>query len=185
VTIELVAIDPGTTHSGWVSLDGNGYVVRAGVLANEVLLEQLGQSLEEHRQTLAIEWVSSFGMPVGREVFETCRWVGRFQEAWHTPRDVVLITRAEVKRSLCNSARAKDPNVRQALIDLYPPTGGGSVPQIGTAKRRGPLYGVSSHAWSALAVAVVASGRFAKADGRAMPAFMPPIMGATPLERIA
>ena len=179
--VDLIGIDPGTTHSGWVSLDGNGHVVRAGILKNEALLAQLGQSLEERQQTLAIEWVSSYGMPVGREVFETCRWVGRFQEAWHTPGEVVFITRAEVKLQLCHSSRAKDQNVRQALIDLFQPTGGGAVPQIGTARHKGPLYGVHSHAWSALAVAVVASARAAKATQQLMPGFM----GATPLERIA
>jgi hypothetical protein len=44
--------------------------------------------------------------------------------------------------------RAKDQNIRQALIDrLGPP---------GTKKNPGPTYGVTSHMWSALAVAVTA-----------------------------
>jgi hypothetical protein len=45
--------------------------------------------------------------------------------------------------------RAKDPNVRQALLDKIGP--------VGTKKNPGPLYGVSGHGWSALAVAVYAS----------------------------
>ena len=45
----------------------------------------------------------------------------------------------------------------QALLDLFPRTGGGATPQIGTKGKPGPLYGVSSHAWAALGVAVTAS----------------------------
>jgi hypothetical protein len=49
--------------------------------------------------------------------------------------------------------KAKDANVRQALIDRY----GGKAEAIGTVKKQGPLYRVKSHAWQALAVAVTAS----------------------------
>jgi len=55
---------------------------------------------------------------------------------------------------LCKNNRAKDANIRQALLDRFPATGGGKAPQIGTKKQPGPLYGVTSHLWSALAVAV-------------------------------
>jgi hypothetical protein len=51
-----------------------------------------------------------------------------------------------VKLHLCNSPRAKDGNVRQALIDRVGPQG--------TKKGQGPTYGIKSHEWAALAVAV-------------------------------
>ena len=57
---------------------------------------------------------------------------------------------------LCKNNRAKDGNVRQAILDRYPATGGGKNPQVGTKKAPGPLYGVSGHAWQALAVAITA-----------------------------
>jgi hypothetical protein len=58
-----------------------------------------------------------------------------------------------VKSYLCGSQQAKDANIRQALINLYPPTGGGKVPQIGVQGNEGPLYGIKSHMWAALGVA--------------------------------
>lgn len=147
----IFAIDPGTTESGWVLFDG-GRVADAGVAPNHDVLRwvQAGQGAD----MLAIEMIASYGMAVGRETFETVRWIGRFQQAWVNPEEVRFIYRQDVKLHLCKTAQAKDANIRQALIDMFPGTGGGKTPQIGTIKAPGPLYGVSSHAWSALAVAV-------------------------------
>jgi hypothetical protein len=105
--------------------------------------------------------IASYGMPVGREVFETCVWIGRFMEQWGAPDRVNLVYRKDVKMHLCGSPRAKDANIRQALIDLFEPTGGGKTPQIGTKAKPGPLYGVSTHAWPALGVAVTVQARTA------------------------
>jgi hypothetical protein len=77
-------------------------------------------------------------------------------QAWRNPKAVRLIYRRDVKLRLCGTVKAKDANVRQALIDMFPKTGGGKIPQIGTKAQPGPLYGVASHAWAAVAVAVTA-----------------------------
>jgi hypothetical protein len=53
-----------------------------------------------------------------------------------------------VKMHLCGNQQAKDKNIRQALLDKVGP--------VGVKKTPGPCYGVKSHAWSALAVAVTA-----------------------------
>jgi hypothetical protein len=121
-----------------------------------MILERLGM---ESGMTVAIEMIASYGMPVGREVFETCVWIGRFQQALESPGTAELVYRKDVKLHLCGSPRAKDGNVRQALIDLFPATGGGKTPQIGTKKQPGPLYGMSSHAWAALGVAITAKAK--------------------------
>ena len=101
---------------------------------------------------MAIEMVSCYGMPVGAETFETCVWIGRFMERFRGECDQVF--RRDVKLNLCNSMRAKDANIRQAILDRFPSTGGGKTPQVGTKKQPGPLYGISKHAWSALAVGI-------------------------------
>lgn len=147
----IFAIDPGTTKSGFVVLE-RGFVTNSGVLPNMKALELVAA----YRGVVAIEMVASYGMAVGKDVFETVRWIGRLQQACRDPEAVRLVYRRDVKMHLCGNSKAKDANVRQALLDLFPGAGGGKTPQIGTKALPGPLYGVSSHAWSALAVAVTA-----------------------------
>lgn len=142
----ILAIDPGTHRSGWCRYAA-GKVLASGVLDNADTLAAV-KAAEPEISTLAIEMVASYGMPVGREVFETCVWIGRFQQAWREPDKVRLVYRRDVKLYLCGTMKAKDPHIRQALLDKIGP--------VGTVKAPGPLYGVKSHAWSALAVAVTA-----------------------------
>lgn len=155
----VLAIDPGTDESGWC-VYFNGEVVQSGVMANAELLQYVQRDhFQINGYRLAIEMVASYGMPVGREVLETVRWIGRLQQAWYAPEAVELVYRKDVKLHLCGDLRAKDANIRQALLDRFPRTGGGKTPQVGTKAQPGPLYGVSSHAWSALAVAVYSTDR--------------------------
>lgn len=145
----IMAIDPGTTESAWVIWDGQQihYFAKA---ANKELIS----CIRHHNavpgainivRRLVIEQVASFGMPVGAEVFETVFWSGRFAEAFGADR-TERITRHQIKMHLCHNARAKDANIRQALIDRFG--------KVGTKKSPGPLYGISGDVWSALALAV-------------------------------
>lgn len=149
----ILAIDPGTEQSGWCLYETKTHRVDdSGVLPNIHVLEACSISKIDYckqMKYLAIEMVASYGMPVGKEVFETVRWIGRFQQAWRAPEEVMLIYRRDVKLYLCNNMRAKDPHVWQALIDKLGPVGKKALP--------GPLYGVKSHARSAVAVAVTAA----------------------------
>ncbi|RZZ85674.1 hypothetical protein [Pseudoxanthomonas winnipegensis] len=142
----ILAIDPGTTESGWCLLQG-GRVLASGVSDNRDVLANVN---EHGADVLAIEMIASYGMAVGREVFDTCVWIGRYQQVWRSPESVRLVYRRDVKLHLCGNAKAKDPNIRQALIDLLGPAG--------TKKSPGPTHGVRSHAWAALGVAVTVAG---------------------------
>jgi hypothetical protein len=150
----ILAIDPGTSESGFCFFV-DGKVQRSGVADNAEIIDMV----DDWPFEIAIEMIASYGMAVGREVFETCVWIGRFVQASRDPAAVRMIYRRDVKLHLCGSPQAKDPNIRQALLDMFPRTGGGKTPQVGTKKEPGPLYGVASHAWSALAVAVTATQR--------------------------
>lgn len=148
----IFAIDPGTDQSGWCVFRA-GNVERSGVTQNADLLAMI-PTIEA--DLLAVEMIASYGMAVGREVFATCVWIGRMVQAW--PGDHRLVFRRDVKLHLCGTVKAKDSNVRQSLLDLFPRTGGGATPQVGTKLKPGPLFGVSSHIWPALGVAVTVLG---------------------------
>jgi hypothetical protein len=146
----ILAIDPGTTESQFVVWDRIAEkVFEHGFQRNDVLLANLGP-LCDYTHATVIEGVASYGMAVGKEVFETCIWIGRYyQRCTDLGKEPTLLYRLAVKSHLCHSAKAKDANIRQALIDRYG--------HPGTKKAPGKLYGISSHAWAALALAVTFS----------------------------
>ena len=149
--MRIFAIDPGPAVSGWCILD-DGRVVDSGVHPNAEVLPWVGHG--QRADALAIEMIEPRGMPVGRETFDTVRWVGRFEQRWSGDKPAHLVYRSAVKLHVCGSARAKDSNIRQALIDR--------IGAPGTKKAPGPTYGVKSHAWAALAVAVTAEHQLQK-----------------------
>jgi len=145
----ILAIDPGSEQSAWLVLGDDRQPVDFSIQSNETIVDWIEESEPDGTETLAIEMISSYGMPVGRTVFETCVWIGRFIQAWTGPH--AFVYRREVKLHLCNSSRAKDGNVRAALIDQY---GGDKRTAVGVKKEPGPLYGISKDVWAALGVAV-------------------------------
>jgi len=141
----ILGIDPGPTESAWLYFE-SGKILRFAKETNPIVLLRIAEwsKGDAYRHHLAIEMIASFGMPVGREVFETVFWTGRFIQAW--PGEWSRIYRKDVKLHLCGSMRAKDSNIRQALIDRYPASGGGKIPQVGTKKKRSPVW----HSWRPL-----------------------------------
>jgi hypothetical protein len=150
--MRILAIDPGNENSAFaVYEDGNILRIGGGMNERGLLADILAGEFKDC-DILAIEMVASYGMAVGKTVFETCVWIGRFIQAWDG--DYAFIYRKDVKMHLCNSMRAKDANVRQAVMDRY---GSDKKKAVGTKKNPGPLYGVSKDMWSALAVAITAA----------------------------
>lgn len=137
----IAAIDPGTRESALVIWDGYG-IIEARFSPNDEILSYLRSGFAA--DLLVVEQVESYGMAVGRDVFETVWWAGRFCEAWRGRFE--MVPRRTVKLHLCNSMKAKDANIRQALLDRFGPQG--------TKKAPGLLYGITSHKWAALALAV-------------------------------
>lgn len=150
----VLAIDPGPVESAWVFYNAADHRPAFWKKApNSEILNGLDEDLAADR--LAIEMIASYGMAVGADVFETCVWIGRFIERWtgRARPEPLRIYRREVKLHLCQSPRAKDANVRQALIDRYGP---GKDRAIGRKATPGPLYGMAGDCWAALGVAVTA-----------------------------
>ena len=96
-----------------------------------------------------IEKIASYGMAVGETTFKTVYWSGRFAEAYGAER-VHRVPRLAVKLHVCHDSRAKDANIRQALIDRF----GGKEKAIGKKASPGQLYAVSGDLWAALSLAI-------------------------------
>jgi hypothetical protein len=148
--VTVLAIDPGSEHSAWVLWDGA--VVMSHGKANNADVKQMLDARWFPLLTVVIEQVASYGMAVGAEVFETVWWAGRFHEAAIASEayDAERMYRRDVKLHLCGSMKAKDSNIRQALIDRF----GGKEKAIGKKASQGPLYGLKADEWAALALAV-------------------------------
>jgi len=143
----ILAIDPGTEQSAVVQWWG-GKIDGAAIMPNLAVLAWL-RTDHDQSHSLWIERISSYGMPVGREVLETCEWVGRFAEAFQHGRGVHLVYRRDIKLHHCGTCQAKDANVRQALIDKNG--------KPGTKKAPGITYGLHDDLWSAFAIATYAT----------------------------
>lgn len=145
--MKLLAIDPGNIESAYVIMGDNYKPIVHAKVQNETLLTSIKNRFHVLGITnLAIEMVACYGMPVGKEVFETCVWIGRFLQAADYIPTKRFIYRKDEKMNLCHSMKAKDGNIRQALIDRFGP--------VGIKKNPGFFYGFSKDQWAAMAVGV-------------------------------
>ncbi len=138
----ILAIDPGNIESAYVLAGDDLKPVQFGKVPNQEMLEIVKQGEYEE---LAIEMIASYGMAVGATVFDTCVWIGRFWQA--SPATLkTKVFRKDVKMHLCGQTRAKDANIRQALIDRFG--------VVGVKKKPGWFYGFKADIWAAYAVLV-------------------------------
>lgn len=150
----ILAIDPGTTHSGVCIIDDWSYKpLKFGKFENKKLVDELEDFLPVSMSVIEMIGHYGTGMPAGKEVFDTCVWIGRFIEQLSCCCDIVqTLPRQTVKAHLCQSVRAKDSNVRQALVDRFAP----GEPNYGKGTKKAPgwFYGFSADMWQAYALAV-------------------------------
>ena len=135
----ILAIDPGTSKSAFISLT-DGQPCSYDWVDNQLLLDSLyGRTVGNNKVQIivgllagvVIEDITSYGMPVGRDVFTTVRWTGRFEEACaQQGLPVTYIPRKDAMLNLCGSARGNDATLRQAIIDRH----GGDEVAIGGKK---------------------------------------------------
>lgn len=149
----ILALDPGNTQTGYAIFEMPEFrLIKFGKADNTSLLTLVANSdILYDIDAVAIEMVASYGMAVGREVFETCVWIGRFHQASDHP-NTHYVYRKEEKEILCGSLRAKDANIRQALIDRY--ARHDLKNGKGTKGNPDVFYGVSKDVWAAIAVGV-------------------------------
>jgi len=144
----ILAIDPGSTESAYVLLDDDLKPIDFKKVDNETLINALYRFPRQH---FALEMVASYGMAVGKEVFDTVFWIGCFWERAEFP-NKKLIYRKDEKMNLCHSMKAKDSNITQALVDRF--ASGQANHGKGTKANQGWFYGFSKDVWQAYAVGV-------------------------------
>ncbi len=143
----ILAIDPGNKESAYVVYNTKKKnVLDFGKIENSKMLNYIINN-NYYIDTYLIEMVASYGMAVGKEVFETVFWIGRFYEKTLCRNQAIreLIYRKDVKLHHCNSVKAKDGNIIQALKDKYG--------DKGTKKEPGFFYGFAADVWQAFAIA--------------------------------
>lgn len=147
--MKILAIDPGTTESGVAIIEMPEFRLGMfGKLPNEKVFDAVRiYQFDE----VAIEKVACYGMPVGKDVFETCIWIGRFIEQLQGHK-ISFVFRKEEKLHLCGSLQAKDANIKQALVNRYAKHDFRSGK--GTKKEPDTFYGVAKDVWQAIAVGV-------------------------------
>ena len=170
----VLAIDPGTKQSGYVVYDTE----KQEILAMHILLNNLlpvsikffsyynpvkGEELNIEIDVLVYEGMNLYHA-VSEDTIQTLIWCGEFRgvfKQYHWDRCRKRVKGAfvpmpevhEIKRSAIRKhfEVKNDSGIRVALIDRF---GGSRSVAVGTKKQKGKLYGVKSHIWSALAVAI-------------------------------
>lgn len=147
----ILALDVGTTESGWCLMDCETYTpYDFGKTPNEEVLNIVKMG---DYDKLVYEEFKGYGMPIGDSTIRSITWNGRFiQSALDRGKQVGYVLRVEEKICLCNSTKAKDANIRQALIDEFAQfdfkTG------KGTKKKPDWFYNFSLDIWTGYAVGV-------------------------------
>jgi len=151
----IIGIDPGTNSSGVVRYDTADKRVTLAhkALGADGVLQLIHNQAQAGHGHIAIERVQAQGQ-AGGDLFRTIELTGRlWQQAECSEIPYTLMYRRQVLRFLdvLGQHGNRDVLVRARLIEMF---GGTRRSACGLKASPGPCYGVSSHAWSALAVAL-------------------------------
>lgn len=148
-----IGIDPANAQSAFCVYDGDR-IIECELIDNGSFFGNILDAFVSNEVSMVyIEDVTSYGMPVGETVFSTCKYIGRLQlllEQNNIPYE--MVRRLDIKLHHCFDSRAKDSNIRAALIERF----GGK----GTKKDKGFFYGIAGNdKWSACAIAIYGSDK--------------------------
>lgn len=152
---KIFAIDPGNENSAYCIIDSETLKpLDFAKVPNNVLYDLIRDRRFGETDQSVIEMIASYGMAVGKEVFETIFWIGRFYEVLEQKCVIPpqRLYRKEEKLHICHDSRAKDTNIRQALIDRFAQHD--LKNGKGTKKDPDWFYGFKADVWAAYAVAI-------------------------------
>ena len=165
----VLGIDPGPVESAGVLYDTEAKTVRMepGIVGNSELLAWiksenslcligLGHLVIEMPHTYALtpkrnkKTGKYRSAQLNQNTYEMTYWVGRFVEAYAG--GFARLFRRDICRHLCGPKLLKGKAPYNAAVAQWFGVTVGSAK--GTQKAPGPLYGIKSHMWDALAVAI-------------------------------
>lgn len=152
----ILGIDPGTTETAYTLFDGIK-LIESNKVENSYFEKFTLIDIAKHGfiDKVLIEGIASYGMPVGKETFETCYFIGRLMKTCELMSfNYEIVLRRDIKSHFCNSMKAKDGNISQALKDRFG--------DKGTKSNPGFFFGISSDMWSSTAIAVYGFDKYSK-----------------------
>lgn len=146
-----MGIDAGTYKSAYVIADLETLKpIQSDIVENKILLSNVLLYCKKFKKdgVIAIELIENRGMPIGQTTIRTCYLIGQIMQICDEMGvPYIEVYRHEEKALICENSRAKDSNIRQALIDMFG--------VVGTKKDKGWFYGFKKDIWQAYAVAYV------------------------------
>ena len=178
--MRIIGIDQGPEVSGYADITPELVVNRVGVYPNTDVLGFLFQlpTFESRKTLLVIEQFVSYGFGVGATTFEAIEWGGRFMQMFinSTGCDVVRMTNRQWALQLTGNQQAKDKQVKEGVLSVFPKDAEKPQKKCGTCKGKGwtgrehleceeclgsgigrydgVLCNAKTHAWDALGLAL-------------------------------
>lgn len=154
----ILAIDPGNEESAFCFIEKWTYrPVYFAKMKNREAVLAIKNFINEHLHLCsyeaAVEMVASYGMAVGKSVFDTCVWIGRFSQILEDMNfNVINIYRKDEKMNICGQMKAKDSNIRVALVDRFAK----HDLKTGKGTKNNPdwFYGFAKDVWASYAVGI-------------------------------
>jgi Holliday junction resolvasome RuvABC endonuclease subunit len=126
----VLGIDPGNTLTGFILIDtgDNNRPLQFGKIANTALIHNLRNitdvcrraGFDKEELSVGIEFPFPRGQLGSIELFQTIEWCGRFMETLERQSvKPVKINRMHVKQHMVGNAKAKDSQIRAAVISVY------------------------------------------------------------------
>jgi hypothetical protein len=143
----ILAIDPGNIETAYVVWNPEKQEIKYKGKVNNAYMVSFLKRNHAAFDIILIEMIASYGMAVGREVFDTCRFVGEL-EAYCKIFDAKyrLVYRKDVKMHHCGTMKSNDSAIRQQMILKYG--------EPGTEKKPGKItHGLKADMWQAFAIA--------------------------------
>jgi Holliday junction resolvasome RuvABC endonuclease subunit len=115
--LNIIGIDPGSAETAYCIVRDDLTISCADKLPNGefiYFLRRCGVS------AVAVEGIQSYGMAVGREVFDTCYMVGRIlQTSEDLNLPVSIYNRPEYSKSICGVGKVTDAVLRSSLMARF------------------------------------------------------------------